>query len=181
MLPFIELYREHDPTLSPKTECLTPFERSYVLQLVAIIVGTLTKTPKTLVTPTLRAVVDLSWESLCRLGMKLPVLEKLVATSEKPTALSEACESIQEAVKSWRAISDEVERMRTSLASKEEELRIKFDEEVEASKGLQNSQRLLLDEVEQMRKLVAAKEEEVQNHMRVFDEKVELFMTSFLS
>ncbi|PON78062.1 hypothetical protein TorRG33x02_238990 [Trema orientale] len=172
MLPFVELYYQHDPTLLIQTGCLIQFEQSYVLQLVAIVVGTLTKTFNGAVTPVLHSIIDFSWESLCRLGIKLPVLEKLVATSKKPTLAFEARRGIQEAAKSWRAISDEVDHMKEILASKEEELQNKYNEQGEASKEVQNSQgQLLGDEVGHLRRLVASKEEELQNSVKVFNEK----------
>ncbi|GMN46688.1 hypothetical protein TIFTF001_015861 [Ficus carica] len=119
-MDYIDLYLNHDPSLDLQTNCLMPFERDYILQLVAVILATLTKTRANMVTPTLRALVILSWQSLCRLGMKLPLLEKLVATSQKPTALFEAHCSVQEAVKLWEASSDDLRRLRTILASKVE-------------------------------------------------------------
>ncbi|POO02193.1 hypothetical protein TorRG33x02_019770 [Trema orientale] len=174
MLPFVELYKKHDPTLLIQTEHLMPFVRSYVFELVAIIVSTLTKSSMIAVTPLRRTIVNYSWESLCRLGIKLPMLEKLVAASQKPVATFEARQSIQEAAKLWRAISDEVDSMRRILASKEEELRNKYNENLgEASKEVQDSQRQLMHEVGHMRRLVVSKEEELQNTLKVFNEKRE--------
>lgn len=67
----------------------------------------------------LRALVNTSWQSLYRLGIKLPdVLEKLVAISQKPTALFEARCSVEEAVKLWEASSDDLRRLRIILAPK---------------------------------------------------------------
>ena len=165
IMPFVELYREHDPTLDLQTERLMPFERAYVLQLVAIIVGTLTQTLVRFVTPTLRTLVNLSWESLCRLGIKLPLLEKLVATSQKPTAWFEASKGVEEAVGAWRASSDDVMRLRQVLASKMETSKKSNDHD---------DQRSALEDVERLTKIVAAKEEEVQNWLRIFKEKKDL-------
>ncbi|POO02197.1 hypothetical protein TorRG33x02_019810 [Trema orientale] len=171
MLPYVELYKKHDPTLMIQTERLMPFVRSYILQLVATIVGTLTRTSMGGVTPERRTIVKFCWESLCRLGIQLPVLEKLVASSQRPILVVEPLKGIQEAAKSWRALSDEVDTMRKVLASKEEELHNKYNEEGKASIEIPSSLRQLFDEVEHMRRLVASKEEELQNTVEVFYEK----------
>ncbi|GMN24578.1 hypothetical protein TIFTF001_040584 [Ficus carica] len=165
MLPYIELYREQDPTLDLQTERLMPFERAYILQLVAIIVGAITRTPSRRVTPTLRNLVNLSWESMCRLGVRPPALEKLVAASQKPTPWFEASKGVEEAVRAWRVCSDDVRSMRQMLALR-----------MEASKNSDDhdDQRSALEDVERLRKIVAAKEEEVQNWLRIFKEKKDL-------
>ncbi|PON40175.1 hypothetical protein PanWU01x14_299420 [Parasponia andersonii] len=77
---FGELYAVHDPALLIHTNCLMPFERCYVIQLVAILVCALTKICIGSPTPTIRTIVDFSWRNLCRLGIKLPMLKNLVAT-----------------------------------------------------------------------------------------------------
>ncbi|POO02194.1 hypothetical protein TorRG33x02_019780 [Trema orientale] len=120
---------------------------------------------------TRRTIVNFCWESLCRLGIQLPVLEKLVASSQRPILVVEPLKGIQEAAKSWRALSDEVDTMRKVLASKEEELHSKYNEEGKASIEIPCSLRQLFDEVEHMRRLVASKEEELQNTVEVFYEK----------
>lgn len=156
LVPFAELYEKHDPVFLIQTESLMPYERYYVRQLVAIIVCTLTETHMDRVTPTSRAIVYMSWDSLSRLGIKLPVLDKLVAASQKPTAEFEARKATEEAVKSWPALSDE---------SKEVELRNIFN--------IDDSQRQILDEeVEQIRQLLATKEEELQTSLDLFNEKL---------
>lgn len=137
-----------------------PFERAYVLQLVAIIVGSLTRTPARQVTPTLRALVNTSWQSMCRLGIRLPLLDKLVATSQKPTAWHEAIKGVEEAVRAWQASSAEVARMREILALKVEGL----------SNNLDLHDQTELNNVERLNKFIAAKEEEVQNCLRIFQE-----------
>ena len=95
MLPFVELYKKHDPTLLIQTKDLMPFQRSFIFLSVAIIVRTLTR----LSLPTFPIMVDFSLETLCRFGIKLPVLEKLVATSHKPILVLEAYKGIQESAK----------------------------------------------------------------------------------
>lgn len=94
------------------------------------------------------------WEWNCLFN-----LEKLVASSQKPTALFEAHCSVQEAVKLWEASSDDLRRLRTILASKVEE----------AFKNSNNDQKAL-DEVERVSKLVAAKLEEVETDQKVLYE-----------
>ncbi|POO02198.1 hypothetical protein TorRG33x02_019820 [Trema orientale] len=173
VLRLVKDYSYRDPTLTIQTENLMLFERSYVLQLVAMIFGTLTRTSRGAVTSERRTIVNVSWEILCRLGIKLPMLEKLVATSQEPILVDESFKDIKEVAKSWRAISDEVDGMRKILASKEKELHNKYNsEEGEASIEIPSSQRQLLDEVGHMRRLVASKEEELQNTVEVFHEKL---------
>ncbi|GMN46742.1 hypothetical protein TIFTF001_015932 [Ficus carica] len=87
------------------------------------------------------------------MGIKLPVPEKLLAISQKPTALFETRCSVEEAVELWEASSDDLRRLRVILGSKFEE-------------ALKNSSidiKRELDEVERVSKLVAAKLEEVEN------------------
>lgn len=165
---YVDRYRSRDPSLDLQTHCLMPFERDYILQLVAIILGTLTKTRARMITPTLRALVDMSWKSLCRLGIKLPVLEKLVLTSQKPTALFEARCRVEEAMRLWQASSDDLGRLRETLVLKVEE-------------ALKNSHdQRALDEVNRVSQLVGVKVKEVENDQKVFHERkrLELALTN---
>ena len=128
-------------------------------------------------------------ETLYRFGIKLPVLEKLVATSHKPILVLEAYKGIQESAKSWRAISDEVANMRNIIAFKEEEPWNKYNIGIkllvleklvatshkpilvlEAYKGIQESAkswRAISDEVANMRNIIASKEEEPWNKYNI--------------
>ncbi|EXC18942.1 hypothetical protein L484_002586 [Morus notabilis] len=94
---------------------------------------------------------------VCRAAV-LPVLEKLVASSRKPTALTEARKSVEEAMQSWRASSNDLQCMRQILVSK-----------VEETFKSSNDHRAL-DEVDRLSKLVAAKLKEVKNDNKLFNE-----------